>query len=129
MSRRGRPTKLTPETAAMFTTALRRCAFFQTAAYLAEVDPRTVYRWLARGKREKKGPHADFCRTVKKALAETQAEALDLIVAAGKTHWQANAWLLERRYPERWSKHGRQIRELKRHIRDLWKLVRRLPAA
>src|SRR5262249_52087528 len=122
-------TMLTPEFQAEFFACVKRCAFLKTACVLAGVDPRTVQRWVARGEREGSGPHTDFCRSLKKALAEAEADALEFIAAGGKKHGQATAWLLERRHPEHWSKRGRQIRVLRRRIQDLWRQVRRLPAA
>ena len=111
---RGRPSKLTAELAQAFCDALRRCWHVETAADLCGIHRATVYDWIKRGKREQEGPHAEFYRQVKKALAETSADCVQEIQAAGKSSWQACAWLLERRYPELWSSVVNDVKELQR---------------
>lgn len=43
-----------------------------------------------------------FYQSIKRANAEAEQEALSRIQKAGKRNWQANAWFLERRFPNRW---------------------------
>jgi len=89
----------------------------------------------------------DFCNTYKKGLAQIEMVAISAIRAAAaggparvvkttKTdrrgnvteverteyfqgQWQAAAWLLERRFLEKWSRNRQAIRELQRAIREL----------
>ena len=52
----------------------------------------------------------DFCLAVEKGLADAMMQALDMVQSAMKDgKWQAAAWLLERRWPE---KFGRQRHEI-----------------
>jgi len=111
---RGRPSKLTPELTQQFCDALRRCWHIETAADMTGISRRSVYSWIKKGKQEGEGVHRDFLHAVKKALAETAAQCVGEIQAAGKSSWQANAWLLERRYPELWSSVVNDVRELQR---------------
>ncbi len=39
-----------------------------------------------------------------RALAIAESRLLDSIREAGRDDWRASAWILERRYPETWSK-------------------------
>ncbi len=51
--------------------------------------------------------YSDFSVAVKKAELEQKASLVLEIRRAGREHWQANAWLLERRYPDEFSLHHR----------------------
>jgi transposase len=78
--------------------------FVEFAAMRAGISPRTVYRWMERGRREGIGRCYEFMSAVKKALAEYQLTLQQQIAAADQ--WQAKAWLLERRFPKQW---GRKV--------------------
>jgi hypothetical protein len=112
--KRGRPVKLTPELSAEFCAALRRCWHVETAADLVGISRASVYGWVKKGKRARKGLHADFFRQVKKALAEMATAGVTAIQLAGQTQWTAWAWLLERRYPQLWSSVVSEVREIQR---------------
>jgi transposase len=103
--RGGRPSKLTPELQGCICEALRRGAYVETAAALAGIDKTTLYDWLKRGGREEEGPFVEFSHAVQKAQAEAEMRDLDRVDAAAQAGtWQASAWRLERRSPERWSR-------------------------
>jgi transposase len=100
----GRPTKLTRDLERSYLDALRRTRYLETAADLAGIHRVTLKRWLKRGRREP-GPYREFCIAVKKVLAESEANNVGEIESAEE--WQASAWLLERRFPERWGRKER----------------------
>ncbi|MCO8128665.1 hypothetical protein NHL50_15750, partial [Acidimicrobiia bacterium EGI L10123] len=50
---------------------------------------------------------SEFVEAVRTAEAQAEADAVARIAEHGRTHWQANAWLLERKHPERWRRRGR----------------------
>jgi len=50
--------------------------------------------------------YSDFADAVKKAEAEAEANALKAIKDATPQNWQAGAWYLERKYPDRF---GRRV--------------------
>lgn len=120
---RGRPTKLTPELVTTLINALQRSAYVETAIAYAGINKDTYYEWVREGarasERENKGEilddHdralADFSDSVKKALALAELKNLETIQLAGKTNWTAAAWMLERRYPERYSRRDRMSLE------------------
>jgi hypothetical protein len=58
MAQRGRPSKLTPEKQQEFLNALSRCVYFESAAHLAEIHPSTIRRWMALGRKQRKGKYA-----------------------------------------------------------------------
>jgi DNA-directed RNA polymerase beta' subunit len=94
-------------------------------ADLAGCTQRNVRLWLARGKKEKKGVYSSLYSAVKRAEASAVLDRVARIEAAAiggfvtertvitqndgatretekmaKPEWTADAWMLERRYPE-----------------------------
>jgi hypothetical protein len=101
-----RKTKLTPEAQEKILRHLRIGAYVETAAAAAGISRDTFYDWLKRGANGK-APYAEFSAAVDQALAESEARDLATILAASKTQWQAAAWRLERRFPDRYGRHDR----------------------
>jgi transposase-like protein len=122
--RMGRPTKLTADLKERLIGALRSGAPNETAAGFAGIAESTFYAWLARAQEDLKNnpeiatDYTEFQEAVEKAQAEAELEKLLIINAAAKGkpttegapgtagQWQAAAWFLERRHPERY---GRRI--------------------
>lgn len=100
----GRPEKLTPELQQKIVDALRLGNYIETAAAYAGVSKTTIYDWLKKGARSKKGKYKDFSNAVEKALAEAEMRDVALIGNAAKENWQAAAWRLERKFPARWGR-------------------------
>jgi hypothetical protein len=115
----GRPSILTPELQQGLVDAVTRTFYLETACDMTGVGRRTVYTWLKRGRREKEGPYFEFRHAIKKAIAQKEANAVESIQAAGADSWQACAWLLERRFPERWSSNRKEIAELRKNLERL----------
>lgn len=88
----GRPTKRTPETTKKVCDAIRAGATFEHAAAFAGVSYATFAEWRVR--------FPDFAEAVKAAEgAGAVALLAKLQAAATSGHWQAAAWILERRHP------------------------------
>ena len=104
-----RPTKLTPETQAKIIKALDAGNYFETACGYAGIDKSTAYKWMQRGQQEKSGIYFDFFNAVEKATADAETSMVAIIKLASRDTWQAAAWWLERRAPDRW---GRQRQEI-----------------
>lgn len=105
-----RPTKLTPEVHETIVGMLRKGNFVETAAAAAGVDRETVRRWLRRGASAKSGRFKRFRDDVLAAVSEAEVGLVDLVRKAAKGKrpaWQAAAWMLERKFPERW---GRRLK-------------------
>lgn len=101
--RTGRPTKLVPETAKKIIELLARGNYLETAAAAAGVHKSTVYDWLKRGARSRRGAYHDFAEACDKAQAESEAlELARLEKLSLKGDFRAITWRLERRNPRRW---------------------------
>lgn len=129
-SRGGRPSKFTPETRERIISALRANAYIETAAAYAGIEKDTFYRWLKMGARAKSGPYREFSDAIKQTMGEAEVRDLAVISKAangydvvktkrvigsdGKVEteettsrefsWQAAAWRLERKYPQKWGR-------------------------
>jgi transposase len=99
-----RPDKLTPEIQQKIVDSLRMGNYIETASAYAGINKTTLYDWLKRGAREKRGKYKQFSNAVEKAMAEAEMRDVALIAQAAKENWQAAAWRLERKYPARWGR-------------------------
>jgi hypothetical protein len=64
-----RPTKLTDEVQKQIVRAIAAGAYGEVAAEAAGIHKATLYRWLAKGRRTKRGKLCEFCDAIKKAQA------------------------------------------------------------
>lgn len=106
----GRPVgagiKLTPEVQALILAHLRAGNYLETAAQAAGVDKTTLYDWLKKGAAGR-APYATFSHAVVDAQAQAEARDLQRMDDHGRLNWQAVAWRLERRHPDRWARRER----------------------
>lgn len=114
----GRPTKLTDQVEKDFLTALATGSYIETACNFAGIARDTYYGWMERARkaREKGGKPTvaerrllEFSDNVKSVLARSEMGDLKRIKDAADSQWQAAAWRLERRYPERWGRTRTEI--------------------
>lgn len=101
----GRPSKFNPQVQVKICRALRNGHYLETAARLAGICYDTLREWVKRG--EGGDPEfSEFAADIKKAIASSESELLQQIFEAArdKSTWQAGAWILERRFPDRWGK-------------------------
>lgn len=103
---RGRPTKLTPDTLNKIEVLLQNGNYIETAAAVCGISKSTLYLWLKRGARSKKGIYRDFSDAVIKAQGLAEARDVSIITKAASDDWKAAAWRLERKFPNKW---GRRI--------------------
>jgi hypothetical protein len=98
-----RPTKYTPETVKAITDAIKLGLSNVDACAIAGISADTYTNWKDR--------YSAFSDAITKAHAEAKENRLKRILAAGmrvedgklKGSWQADAWFLERRYPDEFS--------------------------
>ncbi len=109
-----RPPKVpTPEQTKALCALFQNSHYADTACAKVGINERTFYRWMEKGAKAKSGVFSQFCQAIKLAQAESEIIELSEIknAAMGKDgqapSWQARAWILERRYPQKW---GRKIR-------------------
>lgn len=111
----GRPGELTQAVIAEVERLLPECMYLETVASLIGVTNRAMQKWLKRGAKEqrrlekpdaepieKEAIYLEFVRVHKKAIADSERKAIKRISRASAKQWQAAAWILERRFAERW---------------------------
>lgn len=104
-SKRGRKSKLTPEVAKRICGVLANGNYIQTACAMVNIDPSQFHRWMEKGEHQTDGEYRDFHDAVKQAEQRAELECLRQINE--DPSWQSKAWVLERRYPERWGRKDR----------------------
>jgi hypothetical protein len=103
-ARVGRPEKLTPALQDRIVAAVRAGAHYEVAARAAGVSRASFHRWRARGERERSGRYHELHEALVRAEAECEVRQLALINRAAQQSYRPAAWLLARRYPERWGR-------------------------
>lgn len=97
----GRPSKFTPERRADIIAAISRRAPYQLAAEANGISERTLFNWMEAGSNDLEqgidSDYAEFLQAIKRAEMQKVMEHTDMI-AAKPERWQADAWLLERRW-------------------------------
>ncbi|MEI7521444.1 MAG: hypothetical protein WCK40_08875 [Thermoleophilia bacterium] len=106
----GRPTNLTPALTTAVGDLLREGATRSSAFASIGIAPATGAEWIRRGEDRDDRPggdlYATFAAQVRGAEADHERRMLALIdhaATASPADWRAAAWILERRYPNRWS--------------------------
>ena len=112
----GRNTKLTPQLQQQLCAVIGSGNYIETACGYVGISTSTFFEWLQRGegthpKKPRTQRLSEFSDAIRKAEAQAEAARVARIAKAGQDGtWQADAWYLERRYPERW---GRRYQEVK----------------
>jgi len=104
VAKKGRKSKLDDTRREKLLKAIRVGNDKKVACALAGISETTLYRWLELA--QKKNARAEL-REFRESLERAEAEAEVLKVsriaqAADNGRWQAAAWWLERKHPERW---------------------------
>lgn len=66
------------------------------------INESTFYEWLKDA--DENAMHGKFAKALKEAEGEFKAALRDQIIKHGRKEWQANAWLLERTFPEEYAR-------------------------
>lgn len=117
-SRRGRPVKLTKKLQEEILKVIRSGNYIETACAYVGINKSTFYDWLKKGAREldrvEANPRAsvtkdmrkyvDFSQEIDSALAYAEIRDVAIIGKAAEENWQASAWRLERKFPDRWGR-------------------------
>lgn len=89
----GRPTKYTPETFKNLVDALGTGMTVEDACLYADIGKSTYYDWLV--------AYPEFSDAIKTAEVKAKMRRILRIEQAARNGaWQADAWYLERKYPE-----------------------------
>jgi hypothetical protein len=106
-----RPTKLTPQLQELLVEQIKKGNYIETACGVVGINKQSYYNWLGRGKKAKSGKFFDFFDAIKKAEDFAEAYLLQQILSAAdnqeKPQWQAAAWMLERKHPDKWGRKER----------------------
>jgi hypothetical protein len=87
---------------------LRAGAFVETAAIAAGIHKDTFYEWMKIGRANGHPGLAAWVARVDEAVAMSEVVMIGLVgKAAQEGQWQAAAWHLERKYPQRWGRRDR----------------------
>lgn len=124
-----RPIKLTPDVQQKIVEAIKMGNYIETAAAYAGISKNTLYDWMKRGAREKEritgtnrkpkageAPFVQFSDAIEKAMADAEVRDVLIIANAAKENWQAAAWRLERKYPDRWGRKDKVHAEVKQDV-------------
>lgn len=102
----------------------RICQLIRLGVRLAQaceavgVSQRSGYAWMRQGRADERLLEKDenaalfdtsflhFLQSVRTAEATCEIRLTALVQRHAQRNWRAAAWLLERRFPERWSKHA-----------------------
>ena len=101
---------LTPEVQEVTCKAIEAGVTLEIAAQGAGIGARALDEWIHCGRAElqenpdAEGQCADFVRAVTVASATFEKDTLAIIQDAAPKNWTAAAWLLERKFPERYAK-------------------------
>ena len=100
----GRPTKYTTELGEQIVNLVRAGNYVETAANASGVSKNTIYDWMRKGARGDKR-YTTFSDAINKAMAQSEMWDLAQIAkASAGGSWQASAWRLERKHPERYGR-------------------------
>ena len=102
MAKRGAKTKLTPELLDKICELLAAGNYIATVCAVVGIATETYYDWRLK--------NSEFSCAVEKARAGSETDTLARIRKAGQEGiWQADAWFLERSYPDRWGRTRQEI--------------------
>lgn len=110
--RRGRPTKLTPETQERILKAIREGNYREVAAQWAGVAPETLYRWLSRDRE----PYRQFRHALLEAEQAAEIRMVARIMKMAEKDPNHAKWWLERKFPDRWGRRPTPSLEDKKKI-------------
>lgn len=122
---------LTKEIIQQVAKLLPRALYIESVVAQLSISRETFRVWQILGTKEQrrrdKGQepnpkydlHCELIGTIKKALAEAETEYLQLIQAAGTQTWTALAWILERRFPDKWATNRGELRALAKQLAAL----------
>ena len=107
MNPTGRPQCYTPAKAARIVRAIRRGLPYKLAAAAGGVSFNTFVRWRNAGSKPDAPLHfRRFLNQLRTAEAQAAEKLFGLIEDRAKEHWQAAAWMLERRHPDLFGKNA-----------------------
>lgn len=102
--RRGQPTDLTPRIQQIITDVIRAGNYQVRAAEAAGIEEKTLLKWR-RWARSGREPYATLERAIEQADRDCETALVSKVMAKTDEDWGAAFAMLERKYPERWSRY------------------------
>ncbi len=99
--------KRSPKKIQALVEAIETGLSIESACKLVGIHRSTFYEWRER---------PEISSQIDRALAVAEAALLGSIREAGRGDWRASAWILERRYPESWSRRDTSRVEATGHL-------------
>jgi hypothetical protein len=100
---RGRTVGLTPRIQQIIRDAIAAGNYQKVAAQAAGISEDTLMKWRQRGRRGVE-PYASLEKAIEVADQDCEMTLVAKVMGATDKDWRAAAMMLERKYPERWSK-------------------------
>ena len=115
------PSKLNPKVQKRIYQAIRAGNYKEVACQFAGISGTTLRNWVNKGKEAyAKGDdncvYYHFLKGLEEAEAEAEVRNVAIVQRAAEKQWQASAWMLERRHPDRWSRNDKQRIEVKAEV-------------
>jgi hypothetical protein len=98
----GRPSLLTAETKARLLMAFELPHAQDDCARLAGISPRTLSKWLTRGRRATHGEYFDLVRDIELAIAKAKDSLITRVMTATRRRPDIALKVLARRWPYEW---------------------------
>ena len=99
----GRKTKLTPTLQDEIVKRIRAGNYIKVACQAVGISHTAYFDWIKKGE-EGISPYSEFLYSVKKAEAEAHVNYVAIVASQAPNQWQAAAWWLERKFPDKWGK-------------------------
>lgn len=119
--------KLTPELVTSIASAVANGSVLRDAALLNGIAESTFHDWMANGRSGGRPLERELVAQVDKALARVKSTGLAIITAHAQKDWRAQAWILEKRFPDEFGPRvgltvDGEVRHDHRHTLELGKL-------
>lgn len=97
-----RKTKLTKDLIEQAEKLIKLGNYNTTVTQYLGIHQSTWYKWMQDGENAKSGLKKELFDRIKSAESHAEIRNVQLIQNAGNNTWQAAAWYLERKFPDRW---------------------------
>lgn len=114
----GRISFLNEESEATILECLSAGTTLKTAYQAAGISERVFMKWMQKG-RAGQEPYVQFVQKVKTAQGKCKRSLVGIIRKASKKTWTAAAWLLERVNDDEYGSNHRELKELRREVKEL----------
>lgn len=102
---KGRPSCLTAKVEKEFVELLKSGCYIETACAVVGIGRSTYYDWIKRANDSlESNRYTKFRDKVRKAQAWAEARDVIIVSRHAEHNWRAAAWLMERKYPQRWGR-------------------------